>query len=279
MKILTFDIEDWYNCDFTDKDLNWSRHEVRIYEGVDRILEELILHNIQATFFCLGWLAEKHPSVIRKIKQHGHHIGCHSYQHQLAYNFTKEQFRRDTEKAKKLIEDVTGEVVNAYRAPGFSIINTNTSYFEVLTDLGFIYDASVFPASHDYGGLTQFGTSAPCIIETSSGILKEFPMNTHNFLGKDLVFSGGGFFRILPYPVVSNLSKKTKYLMTYFHPRDFDANQPVKNTLSLKRRIKSYVGLKSSFSKFKRYIREFEFVSIEQADQAIDWKKSKHLKF
>jgi polysaccharide deacetylase family protein (PEP-CTERM system associated) len=279
MKILSFDIEDWYNCDFSDKDLNWDRHEVRIYEGVDRILEQLEIHQKKATFFCLGWLAEKHPLVIKKIKQNGHHLGCHSYQHQLAFEFSKEQFHQDTDKAKKLIEDVSGDEVNAYRAPGFSITSNNTAYFEVLAKLGFIYDASVFPASHDYGGLPGFGVSRPCIIETSSGILKEFPMNTYNFLGNDLVFSGGGFFRVLPYFIIRRLSKKSQYLMTYFHPRDFDKNQPVIKTLSLKREFKSYVGLKGSFSKFIHYISDFDFVSIEQANEVIDWEKSERIKY
>jgi polysaccharide deacetylase family protein (PEP-CTERM system associated) len=278
MNILTFDIEDWYNCDFEDVNLNWDRHEVRIYEGVDRILEELDTHKLKASFFCLGWLAEKHPQVIKKIHKQGHHIGCHSYQHQLAYKFTKDQFRNDTNRAKKLLEDVTGVAINAYRAPGFSITKKNISYFEIISDLGFLYDASVFPATHDYGGLPKFGDSLPYIIESSSGILKEFPMSTYNMFGKHWVFSGGGFFRILPYPIIEILSKKSKYLMTYFHPRDFDADQPVINSLSFNRKFKSYIGLNRSFSKFKRYINNFDFVSIEKADIVIDWSKSSRVR-
>jgi polysaccharide deacetylase family protein (PEP-CTERM system associated) len=279
MNILTFDIEDWYNCDFEDQNLNWERHEVRIYEGVDRILEELEMHNLKASFFCLGWLAEKHPHVIKKISEHGHHIGCHSYQHQLSYKFTEKEFRNDTDRAKKHIEDIIGYEINAFRAPGFSIIEKNTSYFDTLTDLGFVFDASVFPALHDYGGLPQFKNSSPFIIETSSGLLKEFPMTTFNFLSKNLVFSGGGFFRILPYPLIKLLSQKSNYLMTYFHPRDFDPNQPIIKTLSFNRKFKSYIGLKGSFSKFKKYLNDFDFINIEIADQEIDWTKSTKIKF
>jgi polysaccharide deacetylase family protein (PEP-CTERM system associated) len=277
MNILTFDIEDWYNCDFEDDNLNWDRHEVRIYTGVDRILEELDNSKLKATFFCLGWLAEKHPGIINKIKNQGHHLGCHSYQHQLSFKFSKEQFYQDTDRAKKLLEDITGVEINAFRAPGFSIINQNISYFEVLVNLGFLYDASLFPASHDYGGVSNFGVSEPCIIETSSGILKEFPMTTYNFLGKQLVFSGGGFFRILPYQIIKILSNQSDYLMTYFHPRDFDPNQPVISSLSLERKFKSYVGLKGSFTKFKRYIADFNFVNLEQANSQIEWDKSKRI--
>lgn len=279
MNILTFDIEDWYNCDFIGEDFEWDRHEVRIYEGVGRILEELERKDLKGTFFCLGWLAEKHPKVIQEISKYGHHIGCHSYQHQLSFRFTKKEFHQDTDKAKKLLEDVTGKVVNAFRAPGFSIISENTGYFEVLTDLGFIYDASVFPAAHDYGGLPEFGEAKPCIIETVSGELKEFPMNTHRLFSKNIVFSGGGFFRFLPYPVIKKFSKEAEYLMTYFHPRDFDPDQPVIKSLPPARRFKSYVGLKTSFRKFHRYLDDFNFINIEQADRNIDWTKSKRIRF
>jgi polysaccharide deacetylase family protein (PEP-CTERM system associated) len=271
MNILTFDIEDWYNCDFMDDNLNWERHEVRIYSGVDRILAELNNTNYKATFFCLGWLAEKHPEVIKNIKNQGHHVGCHSYQHQLAYKFSREQFYQDTDRAKKLLEDVIGEEINAYRAPGFSIIKENISYLEILVELGFKYDASIFPASHDYGGLPGFGPKTPYVIQTSSGSIKEFPMTYHELFGKKLIFSGGGYFRLLPYSVICNLSKKSDYLMTYFHPRDFDPDQRIVSSLSLKRKFKSYVGLGGSLSKFKYYLNDFEFLSIARADNEIDW--------
>ena len=279
MRILTFDIEDWYNCDFIDENLNWDRHEVRIYEGVDRILEMLDQKNLKGTFFCLGWLAEKHPAVIKKISDHQHHIGCHSYQHQLSFRFTDEQFKSDTEKAKKLLEDVCGHEVNAFRAPGFSITSQNTSHFEILAQLGFQYDASVFSATHDYGGLPEFGKAVPTRIETTSGILKEFPMNVHQLFGKNIVFSGGGFFRILPYPLIKKFSQEAHYLMTYFHPRDFDAGQPVIQSLPLMRKFKSYVGIKKAFKKFDRYLDDFDFMNIEQADKLIDWDQTEKLNF
>ena len=102
MHILTFDIEDWYNCDFVTTDFDWDKYEVRIYEGVERILQELAERELKATFFCLGWIAEKHPDVIRWIHEQGHHIGCHSYQHELAFRLDRDGFRQDTEKSKKL---------------------------------------------------------------------------------------------------------------------------------------------------------------------------------
>lgn len=271
MNILTFDIEDWYNVDFVTQDFNWDKYEVRIYNGVDRILERLDRDKITATFFCLGWLAEKHPNIIKRIDKLGHHIGCHSYQHQLAFRFTPEEFRLDTEKAKKLIEDAIGKEINAFRAPGFSITKNNLWALDILIQLGFKYDCSLFPAKHDYGGYPDYGTVGPSILKLPSGFIKEFPINFHQILGKNLVFSGGGFFRLFPYWLIKRWSENSKYLMTYFHPRDFDADQPVFESQKGIRKFKSYVGLKHSFSKFDRYLTDFDFINLEKADSIIDW--------
>ncbi len=271
MNILTFDIEDWYNVDFITEDFEWDKYEVRIYKSVDRILERLERDNIKASFFCLGWLADKHPEVIRMINKMGHHIGCHSYQHQLSFIFSPEEFKSDTFKAKKLIEDVIGKEVNAFRAPGFSITKNNLWALDILIQLGFTYDCSLFPAKHDYGGYPDYGTIGPSILHLPSGSIKEFPINFHKLLGKNLVFSGGGFFRLFPYWLIKRWSKKSQYLMTYFHPRDFDPDQPIFESQKGIRKFKSYVGLKHSFDKFDRYLNDFEFVDIERADTLVKW--------
>jgi polysaccharide deacetylase family protein (PEP-CTERM system associated) len=276
MNILTFDIEDWYNCDFITTDFEWDKHEVRIYESVDRILDELTKRNLKGTFFCLGWLAEKHPEIIKKIHKQGHHMGCHSYQHELSFRFDREGFKQDTLKAKKLIEDVIGEPINAFRAPGFSITEKNVWALEVLTELGFEYDCSLFPARHDYGGFSSYGKAEPAILNLPNGKqLKEFPMNIHYVLGKNIVFSGGGFFRFFPYRLIKYWSSRSFYLMTYFHPRDFDPDQPVIKALPLTRRFKSYVGLSTSFMKFQKLLNDFEFLSVREANDNINWKKTR----
>jgi polysaccharide deacetylase family protein (PEP-CTERM system associated) len=276
MNILTFDIEDWYNCDFITTDFEWDKHEVRIYESVDRILDELATRNLKGTFFCLGWLAEKHPAVISKIHAQGHHIGCHSYQHELSFRFDREGFKEDTLKAKKLIEGVISESINAFRAPGFSITDQNVWALEVLAELGFEYDCSLFPAHHDYGGFSTYGTAEPTILNLPNGMkLKEFPMNVHHVLGKNIVFSGGGFFRFFPYQLIKYWSSKSFYLMTYFHPRDFDPDQPIIKALPLARKFKSYVGLSTSFLKFQKLLDDFEFLSVREANENIDWSKAR----
>ena len=276
MNILTFDIEDWYNCYFITADLNWDRYEVRIYEGVDQILEELYIRKVKATFFCLGWIADKHPDIIRRIHKNGHHIGCHSYQHELVLRLDRNEFKQDTEKAKKRIEDLIGKSINAYRAPGFSITEKNIWSLEVLTELGFEYDCSIFPMSHDYGGFISYGKAEPTILNLSNGSqLKEFPVNTKNLFGKNLVFSGGGYFRFFPYFIIKNWALETPYLMTYFHTRDFDPGQPMIDSLPVMRKFKSYFGLSWAFAKFQKLLGDIEFISIEEADQLVDWKMAR----
>jgi peptidoglycan-N-acetylglucosamine deacetylase len=272
MNILTFDIEDWYNCDFITTDFNWDKYEVRIYEGVEKILNELEKTNLKATFFCLGWIAEKHPDVIRMIHAKGHHIGCHSYQHELSFRLDRKSFKDDTEKSKKLIENLIGESINAFRAPGFSITDKNIWAFEVLTELGFEYDCSIFPARHDYGGFASYGKAEPAILELPNGKrIKEFPINIQPVFGKEIVFSGGGFFRFFPYILIKYWSLKSSYIMTYFHTRDFDPDQPMIDSLPRMRKFKSYVGLSSAFTKFQKLLLDFEFISVEQANEKINW--------
>ena len=272
MNILTFDVEDWYNCDTNITDINWDKYEVRIYEGVERILQELANRNLRATFFCLGWIAEKHPNVIRSIHAQGHNIGCHSYQHELSFRFDRFGFKQDTEKSKKLIEDLIGESINAFRAPGFSITPKNIWSLEVLTELGFEYDCSISPTWQNYGDFTSYGIAEPAILKLPNGNkIKEFPLNFQNLMGKNLVFSGGGFFRFLPYWFIKHWASRSLYMMTYFHTRDFDPDQPMIDSLPPMRKFKSYVGLSTSFAKFQKLLNDFDFVSVEAADKLIDW--------
>lgn len=275
MNILTFDIEDWYNCDFISEDFNWDKYEVRIYDGVGRILDELAKRNLKGTFFCLGWLAEHHPSIIKRIADEGHQVGCHSYQHELVTRFTPQQFREDTYRAKSLIENVIGKEVDVFRAPGFSITENNPWALEVLVELGFKSDCSVFPAHHDYGGMPNYGKGEPALLKYGDATIKEFPINIHSLLGKELVFSGGGFFRLFPYSFIKSWGKEADYMMCYLHPRDFDKGQPMVKSLPLKRKFKSYVGIGGAFAKFQKLLSDFEFMNVGEAYSIIDWSKAK----
>lgn len=270
MRIITFDIEDWYNHDDYSRDFAWEKHEVRVYKGTEKILSALAERNMRGTFFCVGWLAEHHPQVIRMIVTAGHHLGCHSYQHELASRLSPQEFKDDTYKAKCLIEDVAGVEVNAYRVPSFSITTKNLWAFDVLAELGFKYDSSVFPSTHEFGGIPSY-PAEPSILHTHNGDLKEFPICLGHLLGREIVYSGGGYFRVMPYFMLRKWTKNDPYVLSYFHPSDFDPKQPQMPQLTLMRQIKNRVGLKGAYKKFKKYINEFDFLDLTEADRCINW--------
>jgi len=274
MKILTFDIEEWFHILDNKKTKSiseWSKFDSRIGLGMDLIYDILEKTEKSATFFVVGWMAEKYPEIIREISDRGFEIGSHTHLHQLAYDQNRKTFYIDVEKSIKTLEDCIGKKVTSFRAPGFSITKNNLWAFEVLHELGITKDSSVFPAGRAHGGLPSYGTAIPSIIEYNGLNLKEFPINTHTILGKPFIFSGGGYFRLLPYEIIKKFTLQSNYVMTYFHPRDFDIEQPIVPGLSLPRRFKSYVGIKNCKPKLKRWINDFDFIDLNQADQLINW--------
>lgn len=274
VNILTLDIEDYYCHDNYSQMFEWEKYPVRIYEPLYKILDLLDEYDVKATCFCLGWIAEKHADIIKEIALRGHEIACHSYQHQLAYRFDKKSFLQDTLKAKKLLEDLIGNEVVAYKAPSFSITEENTYALEALIELGFKYDCSIFPRKRECGGFKNYGESLPKIFKSDKGIIKEFPMNLFSLLGQRIAFSGGGYFRVTPYNATKYMAKHSNYVMSYFHPSDFDVDQPNIKTLPLIRQAKNKIGLRCAFKKFSQYIRDFDFVTIQEADKIINWDKT-----
>ena len=281
MNILTFDIEEWFHIldnNSTKTEADWTKYPSRIHENMERIFQLLEETNQQATFFCLGWVARKHPDIIRAIANRGFEIATHSDLHQLAYQQSRSEFKNDLETSIKALEDITGKKIRAYRAPGFSIKQENKWVFEVLIENGIEVDCSVFPAKRSHGGFEQFGVAEPCWIDIDGHRLKEFPINTVNGLGKSLIFSGGGYFRLIPYPILQQLTKRSNYVMTYFHPRDFDANQPMIEELSRLRKFKSYYGLSGCLDKLKELMTDFPFIDLAKAEQLVDWDTAKIVK-
>ncbi|HLO45334.1 MAG TPA: polysaccharide deacetylase family protein [Leadbetterella sp.] len=276
MKILTFDIEEWFHIldnDATKTEAEWEGFESRIHGNMSKI--HGMLGNQKATFFCLGWVARKFPEVLKEIDRRGHEIATHSDLHQLAYEQNRHTFEQDLERSIKSIEDVIGKKVRAYRAPGFSLMEQNKWVFEVLMKNGIEIDASIFPAKRSHGGFAQFGHAEPCWIDIDGMRMKEFPINLSSFAGKNLIFSGGGYFRLFPYPLLDLMTKNSDYVMTYFHPRDFDSEQPMVPGLNFIRKFKSYYGLKGCLSKLDKLIKKHEFVDIRTAESSIDWEKAK----
>ena len=282
MNILTFDIEEWFHLldnESTKTEKEWSKYESRIHQNMDRIFDLLDKNSQKATFFVMGWIADKYPEIVKEIVSRGFEIGSHTHLHQLAYNQTKSEFRNDVERSIKVLEDISGEKVKYFRAPGFSITGENIWAFETLFELGIEIDCSVFPAGRAHGGLPTYGVAEPSVINYNDITLKELPINTFSILNKPFIFSGGGYFRLLPYSIVSRMTSKSSYVMSYIHPRDLDFSQPVIKELSMLRKFKSYVGLKGAEAKLERWISDYTFIDINQANQIIDWDKVKKINF
>lgn len=281
MNILTFDIEEWFHIldnDITNSVDKWSSFESRIHKNMETIHMILSENNISATFFVVGWIAEKYPKLIKEISELGYEVGSHTHLHQLIYNQTPQIFKNDVEKSIKTIEDLTGNKVCSFRAPGFSITENNKWAFEVLFKLGIRRDSSIFPAGRNHGGFPSYKDSNPSILEYNNVSIKEFPINTHKILGFPIIFSGGGYFRLLPYSLIKFLSRNSKYVMTYFHPRDFDYDQPMIPGLSLKRKFQCYIGLKSCKKKLNKWLKDFDFIDLKNAENLIDWKNVNTIK-
>lgn len=281
MNILTFDIEEWFHLldnASTKTEDDWAKYPSRIHQNMDKIFDLLEKNQQQATFFCLGWVARKHPDIIKAISNKGYEIATHSDLHQLAYEQNRKEFKEDLSTSIKALEDATGKKVRAYRAPGFSIKQENKWAFEVLIENGIEIDCSVFPARRSHGGFEQFGTAEPCWIDIDGHKLKEFPINIHNMMGTSLIFSGGGYFRLFPYPLIKQLTKQANYVMTYFHPRDFDPDQPMIPELSMIRKFKSYYGLGGCMNKLNWLIQDVPFMDLATAEKSVDWNSVRTVK-
>ena len=274
MNILTFDVEEWFHLldfDATRGEEQWGNYEVRIYENVERILNLLEETNTKATFFIIGWVAKTYPDLVRKIAEK-YEIGSHTMTHQLVWQQSPQEFRNDVEASVKLLEDITGQKVTSFRAPGFSIRESEKYAFEILHELGITTDCSVFPAQHAHGGMPSYTEPVPSIIKYNGVQIEEFPVTYKDIAGKHLIYTGGGYFRLFPYPLIKKWSKESdKYLMSYIHPRDLDGGQPVLEGLPLARRFKSYVGVKGAEKKLRNYLTDFDFMDIQSARKIIDW--------
>ena len=290
MNILTFDIEEW----FFEKKHNGGR-ELRykqLDEMIDKILDVLDEQNVKATFYCLGKLAEDFPVVVKTIADRGHEVGCHSNEHIWLNKMTEKQLMNDTLSAIKSLEDIAGQKVVSYRAPAFTITEENLWVINVLSDCGIENDASIFPTNRAFGGFKNFPQDTPCTIIHEGSQLKEFPICLTKVLGKTMAYSGGGYFRILPYLLVSHIMQERDYNICYFHLNDL-LNQKIplkgkteyekfyKEPGTLKNRLVRYVktniGNGDSFPKFCRLLSNQLFVSIKEADKLIDWEKAKKI--
>ncbi len=257
---LTVDVEEWFHIlDYEDAPdpERWDGLESRVALGTDRILGILANAGVRATFFFLGWVAERHPELARRVASAGHEIATHGHRHCLVYRGTKEQFREDARRAKRVLEDQTGVAVEGYRAAGFSITAQTPWAFDVLAEEGFRYDSSVFPMKRAHGGIEVARRRPFRISGPGGGSLWEFPIVPWDLGPLRLPFAGGGYFRLWPLALSRAAARAQNRdgvpVTWYVHPREVDPEQP-RLALPWRRRFKYYVGLSGAASKLVRLL-------------------------
>ncbi|NMT63805.1 XrtA system polysaccharide deacetylase [Marinobacter orientalis] len=230
---LTIDVEDYFQVAALAEAVrreDWHSMEYRVEANTHRLLELLDSHNTRATFFTLGWVAEKSPQLVRDIQKAGHEVASHGYSHQLIYNQTPEVFREETRRSKQILEDITGEPITGYRAASYSITSQSRWALDILAEEGFVWDSSIFPVHHDRYGMP--GTPRwPHRLTTDKGHeLAEFPLSTLKFPGYTLPIAGGGYFRLFPYWFsrwgLGSINRQGQPFVFYLHPWEVDPDQP-----------------------------------------------------
>jgi len=258
----TADVEDWFHVldlpGIPDVSI-WEEYESRVEKNTHKLLELLNKHQVKATMFVLAWVAEKKKDLIREIHRQGHEIASHGSSHLLYYKVTKKEVTYDLEYAKKTLEDITGERVYGFRAPGFSVKKENAWVFDAIYEAGYIYDSSVFPAVRGHGGFSGLPLT-PFIFNSG---LCEFPVGVVNLTGLKIPFGGGGYFRLFPLPLFEYLAgrytKKTgQGFVFYIHPREIDPDQPRMN-MGLRRSFQTYVNIKHACNKLDQLLGNVPF--------------------
>lgn len=266
---LTVDVEDYYQVSAFEPLVGlakWDQYPSRVIGNTRVILDALDRHYIKATFFVLGWTAERNPDLVKDIMTGGHHIGCHSYQHRLIYNLSPNEFREDTRRAKDVLEEITGKPVLGYRAPSYSITSQSLWAYGILEDLGFEFSSSVFPIYHDRYGIPD----APRFkFKVPGHDIIEYPISTVRFLGRNIPVSGGGYFRIFPYRFIrmglSRINKRENQPFVFFiHPWETDPEQPKMKGAGPVSKFRHYTNLGKTKERFEKLLSDFRFIPIPE---------------
>jgi polysaccharide deacetylase family protein (PEP-CTERM system associated) len=263
---LSVDVEDYFMVEafsgVVDRK-SWSNWESRVVSSTRRALDLFDRHNAKATFFFVGWVAEKFPQLVRDVHARGHELACHSYWHRTIYSLSPEEFRADTKAATRAIEDAAGVKVLGYRAPSWSITKDSLWALDILAEEGFVYDSSIFPIHHDlYGvpGASRFPHEVTC---RNGGSLQEFPPTTVQIFGQNLPGAGGGYLRIFPLAytnwVFREFEKRyQERVVVYFHPWELDPEQPrIKD--KFKSRFRHYTNLRQMERRLDYVLENYKF--------------------
>lgn len=264
--ILTVDLEDWFvveNLRGSVSSQDWDKLPSRVEETTEAVLALFDDYGVRATFFVLGLIAEKHPALIQAIASKGHEIACHSYRHGRIDLLTEERFREDTSKAVKAIEKACGETPLGYRAPSWSIGSRTPWAFEVLADLGFVYDSSIYPIKHDVYGEPEGPRKIFKTRLESGRSIYEIPATTVSILGRNFPVGGGGYLRHSPFwftrKMMNKLNRNKRPAVIYIHPWEFDNNQPRLKGLSFLQRYRQYGSVITLQRKMELLLKKFDF--------------------
>lgn len=267
---LTIDVEDYYHVSAFETLLcrsQWPTMPSRVATGTRLLLDILAKHQVRATFFVLGWVAEHHPALVRAIAAAGHEIGCHSYWHRLVYRQTPEEFRTDLRRARAVIEDVTGQPVRAYRAPCFSITRRSLWALDILIEEQFQFDSSIFPTYHDRYGLAG-APLVPHSIRRSNGTLQEFPLTVYRLCGYPLPVGGGGYLRLYPYRFTRHalraINAQGRPAAIYLHPWELDPQQP-RLAVGRINTFRHYVNLHRTQERLEQLLHDFPLGTLSEA--------------
>lgn len=272
---LSFDVEEHFQVSAFESPMrrrHWDQFESRVQLNTEKLLELLAKKGVQATFFILGWVAERYPSLVHQIASAGHEVASHGYAHELITSQTPVVFREDIRKAKAILESILSKPVLGYRAPSFSITKDTMWATQVLVEEGYIYDSSIFPVVHDRYGVPSANPELHQL-STASGLLWEVPPSTVKCLGVRLPVAGGGYFRLYPYPVLRALLRKLEGegapLVMYMHPWEFDPDQP-RMEGSMVSRMRHYLNLDKTEGRMRALLEDFSFAPIRQVFPQIE---------
>lgn len=270
---MTVDVEDYFHVSAFYKVISqgdWDKWPSRVEENTLKLLDLFEQREIKCTFFVLGWVAERFPELIRKLSEQGHEIASHGYSHQLVYTQTPEVFREETKKSKDILEQITQKPILGYRAASYSITRKSLWALDILAELGFEWDSSIFPVHHDNYGVPGSPTQ-PYTIELENGSkITEFPLTSAKVMGMSVPAAGGGYFRQYPYALSRWLFERaslnqTRPLIFYLHPWEIDPEQPRVPNASLKSKFRHYTNLHRCYGRLERMISDFNFGTIQQS--------------
>jgi polysaccharide deacetylase family protein (PEP-CTERM system associated) len=265
---MTVDVEDYFHATAFDRSLSrssWTQRESRVERNTMRLLEFFHQHRVRGTFFVLGWVAERYPTLVRSIAASGHEIASHGFHHQLVYTLTVDQFREDVRRAKRTIEDAFGGIVRGYRAPSFSMVESSLWALDVLVEEGHTYDASVFPIYHDRYGIPD-APRRTHTIRRPAGTIVEVPASTIRLRGTNLPIAGGGYFRLFPYPftrwAMRRVNAEGEPVTFYIHPWEIDPDQP-RLPISPLVAMRHYTKIGDTLNRLQRLVADFSFDGID----------------